>query len=315
LLIIAGLFVGFGKSPYSNNFICIITNILFIGSALVAIEVSRTYLIKKGTSLVNNTTLVLSLISILFMFINLRPTQIITLSFNEPTAVTKFLGINIIPLLAMNLLASYFAYLGGALASIGYMGIPQGFEWFSPVLPNLNWASIALIGTTGPAIGFLIIKSNIQITQWHLFKGKKKTKKLKDPALSWIAVAVVIVLLIFFSFGFLGLRPTVIYSGSMQPSMDIGDIAMIQEVPIDKIRQGDVIQYRTENTKLIHRIQKVYEDGNTTIFITKGDANNVPDDSPILPEQVMGKVILNIPKIGWITIYFKSILNKIGFNL
>lgn len=315
LLIIAGLFFGFGKSPYSHNFIGIITNILLIGSALVAIELGRTYLIKKVTFSVKNITLTLGLITILFMFINLKLTQFATLNFNEPVKVIQFLGVTIIPLLAMNLLASYFSYLGGALAAIGYMGILHGFEWFSPVLPDLNWALIALIGTIGPAIGFLIIQNNIQIIQGHIFKGKKRTKKLKDPALSCIIVSVISVLLIFFSFGFFGLQPTVIYSGSMQPSIDVGDMAMILEVPIDTIREGDIIQYRTEKAMVIHRICEVYEKVDTKLFITKGDANNIPDHTPIFPEQVIGKVVLNLPKIGWIPIYFKSILNKIGVNL
>ena len=304
LLIITGFFVGFGKSPYSHNFINIIINILFIGSALVAIEISRTYLIIKGTSSVKNITLILGLITILFMFINLRLTQIANFDLDNPATITKFLGVTIIPLLAINLLASYFAFLGGALAAIGYMGILQGFEWFSPVLPDLDWTLIALIGTIGPVIGYLFIQNNIQITQGYFFKGKSRSKKLKDPTLGWITVAVISVLLVFFSFGFLIVQPTVIYSGSMQPSMDVGDMAMILEVPIDKIREGDVIQYRTENGNVIHRIHEVYEDGDTKLFITKGDANKTPDDTPILPEQVIGKVILNLPKIGWISIYF-----------
>lgn len=315
LLISVGLFLGFGKSPYSHNLIGIITNFLFIGSPLVAIEISRAYLIKKATSSVKNITFIIGLIAIFFMLINLRLTQIVQLNFYDPVIVIQFLGVTLIPLLATNLLASYFAYLGGALTSIGYIGIIKGFEWFSPVLPDLDWALITLIGIIGPAIGFLIIQRNIQITQENVFKVKKRTKRFKDPALSWIAISLVSVLLIFFSFGFLCVQPTVIYGSSMQPSIDVGDIAIVLEVPIDTIRKGDVIKYKTENANVIHRIHEIFEEGNTRIFITKGDANIAPDNTHISSEQVLGKVVFNLPELGWIPIYFKSILKKFGFTM
>ena len=315
LLIIAGLFEGFGRSPYSHTPLGIITNIMFIGPALLAIELSRAYLIKKGTLTIRNITLIIGLITILFMLINIRFMDITTLSVNEPATIAQFIGVTVIPLLAMSLLASYLAYLGGALAAIGYMGILQAFEWFSPILPDLDWALIALIGTIGPALGFILIQNSIQITRGESFRGKRRRRKIKDPALPWIGVAIVSVLLVFFSFGYLGVQPTIIYSGSMQPSMDVGDIVIITETPTDSIEVGDVIQYRTGTANIVHRVYEKYEEGNTKLFITKGDANSGPDGTPILPEQITGKAVFTIPKIGWIPIYikefFRTLLNVV----
>jgi len=70
LLIIAGLFAGFGESPYSSTLSGIATNLLFMVSALFGIELSRAYLIKKGTSTRRNITLILASVTILFMLIN-----------------------------------------------------------------------------------------------------------------------------------------------------------------------------------------------------------------------------------------------------
>jgi len=41
--------------------------------------------------------------------------------------------------------------------------------------------------------------------------------------------------------------------------------------------------------------------------VTKGDANNAPDE-PIVAtvSQRLGKVVLVIPKIGWVSIYLKN---------
>jgi hypothetical protein len=42
------------------------------------------------------------------------------------------------------------------------------------------------------------------------------------------------------------------------------------------------------------------------LFETKGDANNAPDPEPISEQQIMGKAVLTIPKLGWVSIYLKE---------
>jgi len=310
LLIIAGLFAGFGESPYSSTPSGIATNLLFMASALFGIELSRTYLIKKGTSTRRNITLILASVTILFMLVNIAPAAFSVLNFNEPAESVKFIGETIIPLLAMGLFASYLAYLGGALAAIGYIGILQAFEWFSPVLPDLDWALMALIGTIGPAIGFLIIQNSIQLTHGrHSRRAIRKT--IKDPALKWTGVAVISLLVVFFSFGYLGVQPTVIYSGSMRPSIDVGDIVILSDVPVDSIEEGDVIQFRSGTIPTIHRVYEVHESEGSILFITKGDANDKPDSDPVVADQITGKAIFTIPKIGWVSIYVKDIIRSL----
>jgi signal peptidase len=316
LLIIAGLILGFGESPYSHTLSSILINIFYVGTMLFGIELSRAYLIKKGGSTRRNLTLTLGLVTILFMLISIPLTKFTLLDTSDPAGVSKFLGETIIPLLAMSLFASYLAYLGGALPAIGYMGVLQAFEWFSPVLPDLDWALVALIGTIGPAIGFIIIQNSIQLTQPGARRTRKRTK-IKDPALAWTGVAIVSLLLVFFSFGYLGVQPTVIYSGSMRPALDVGDVVIISEVPIDDIQEGDIIQYRVANTTIpvVHRVYGISGEGDAKVFITKGDDNDNPDTDPILAENVMGKVVFNLPKIGWIPIAIKSLINKIGLTI
>ena len=311
LLIIFGLLVGFGKSPYSFTPLAIIINIFFVTSMLIGIEFSRAYLVKKGTLGRRNITLTLAIVTIIFMFIHISPNELLTLDFNEPAASVKFIGETIIPLLAMSLFASYLAYLGGALPAIGYMGLIKAFEWFSPVLPDLDWALAALIGTIAPAIGFIIIQNSIQITQKT--QGRRKRLKKTDPALSWTAVAVICVFIVFFSTGFFGVQPTVIYSGSMRPSIDVGDIVIVSEVPVEDIHKGDIIQYQTSDTAIpvIHRVYDIQNEDNIKLFITKGDDNDEPDIDPVYPEQIMGRAVFTIPKIGWVPITLKNMLGQI----
>ena len=305
LLIIIGLLFGLGKNPHDLSPLGIILNGIVVFSMIISIEMSRTYLIKTLTGPRRNITMILGLVTILIVIIQIPLYKFDVMFASEPADVMKFVGGTIVPLLAMGLFASYLAYIGGIFASLGYIGIMQSFQWFSPILPNFNWALMAMIGTLAPAIGFMIIQNNVQLS--HV---RSRRKKIKDPALGWMGVAVASILIIFFSFGYLGVQPTVIYSGSMQPTLDVGDIVLIADVPIDDIEEGDIIEYKGENSNIIHRVYEIKEEYNMKSFITKGDANNNFDD-PISHEQINGKSIFVIPKLGWVSITIKSLIKEL----
>lgn len=316
LLIIAGLFAGFGKSPNVITPESFVIFLIYITSALFGIELSRAYFIKKGTTNRRNITLLVALVAIFYMLIQIQLIDIITLNPAESASIIRFIGETIIPLLAIGLFATYLAYYGGALAAIGYMGLLQAFEMYAPILPDLHWAGKALIEVLAPTIGFLLIQSSLQETRIHLKLNRRLLKK-RDPTLSWVALALVCLIIVFFSFGYLGVQPTIIYSGSMRPALDTGDIVVLSEVPLGTIREGDIVQYEMNNVSTVHRVHEIHQmvEGNPILFTTKGDANDDPDVEPVLPDQITGKAIFTIPKIGWIPIIIKSFVNKIGLTI
>ncbi|MEM2003657.1 MAG: signal peptidase I [Nitrososphaerota archaeon] len=84
----------------------------------------------------------------------------------------------------------------------------------------------------------------------------------------------------------------VVKSGSMRPTIEVGDILVITGVDYDSIvaspDNGDVIVYKLwgYEAPIIHRAIAKTPAG----IITKGDANRDPDPwSPIPPEQIIGK--------------------------
>ena len=308
LLIIAGLISGFGRNPVSFTPLMILINLTYVTTSLFAVELSRTYLIKKGATRKKNINRSLILVTLLFTMIAIPFAKTSLLTSGDKLEILKFLGETLIPTLAMSLFASYMAFLGGAKAAIGYMGALQMFTWFSPVLPDLEWITAGLIGTIAPAIGFIIIQDSIETTYQRIKKGFYK--KNRDPTLGWTGIAVLAVLFIFFSFGYLGVQPTVIYSGSMQPTLQVGDLVIIKKTPIDTLQKGDIIQYIKQNTSIpiVHRIHNIINKDGTKLYITKGDANNAPDSTPVHPKQITGKSIIIIPKIGWVSITVKSLI-------
>ena len=67
---------------------------------------------------------------------------------------------------------------------------------------------------------------------------------------------------------------------------------------------GDVIQYWTGEYFVIHRIVNI--DNNERKYQTKGDNNSVPDSKLVGTEQIRGKLIAVVPKVGILTILLRS---------
>ncbi len=94
-----------------------------------------------------------------------------------------------------------------------------------------------------------------------------------------------------------------------------GDVLVVKGVPLDKLEIGDVIVYRTPSRKdpIIHRLVAVNRTDGTYTVETKGDANSgqLDFEKSIKKEQISGKAILLVPKIGWVKVGFVELWHKL----
>lgn len=299
-LVIGGFFCGFGESPYSFTPQGIFTNVIFVGSALVAMELSRAYIINSLSK--RHTVVVLGLVALLYTVLKFSPSQFLALG--EPLETVTFLGGDVIPVLAQNLLACFLAFLGGAIPAIAYRGILEAFEWFSPVLPDLSWGVKALLGAIVPALGFLAVHS---LSSGQLRTLRKEKRATGEASMVGGTLAAIVVLaLLWFSLGLLPFFPTAVAGGSMSPTLYLGDMVIATEVSPDAIKEGDIIEFRQGGKMVIHRVVYIEENDGFRQFITKGDANDSPDINPVSPSQVKGKVLFAVPKVGWVTLILRS---------
>jgi len=94
-------------------------------------------------------------------------------------------------------------------------------------------------------------------------------------------------------------------SGSMKPTLEVGDLVIVQGVPASKIKEGDIIVFNIpcEKTHIIHRVTRIETLANGTIrFKTKGDANPTEDLQWIPEQNVQGRVLYRIPYIGYMAL-------------
>ena len=102
----------------------------------------------------------------------------------------------------------------------------------------------------------------------------------------------------------------VIISESMIPSINVNDAVVTMRATEKDIKVNDVITFiskeiDTKGTPITHRVVGIlYEDApkNTKVlgYRTKGDHNNTQDFALIAPDEVLGKMLLRIPLIGYV---------------
>jgi signal peptidase len=300
LLVIGGLFASFGKSPYSFTPTSIATNLLFVAAMLFGMELSRAWLVNHLGG--KHVFLALAFVAIIYTLLSVPLTQLTGLRLQVSSI--DFVNSTLLPTLAESLLATFLALLAGPVPALLYRGILQAFWWFSPVLPDLPWMFKGLIGTALPIVGLVLINS-----LYSPQTGPKKGRRAESGSITgWIITTVAAVGIIWFAVGLFPFQPALVGSGSMEPKMCPGDVVIIAKVPADKIELNDVIQFRVpDGVTVMHRVVEIQEtEGGGKVFITKGDANDEPDSEPVIPENVVGKAVMTIPKIGWASVAVKQ---------
>lgn len=97
----------------------------------------------------------------------------------------------------------------------------------------------------------------------------------------------------------MGMGTFAVLSGSMEPTLPVGSLIFTQPCGgIGDIRKQDIIASHAGDVLVTHRAVAVDENAGT--ITTQGDANKVPDETPVKLEDVIGKVRFHIPFLGYL---------------
>lgn len=91
---------------------------------------------------------------------------------------------------------------------------------------------------------------------------------------------------------FFGYSKLNVVSGSMSPTINVGDMILIKESKNYDV--GDIITFKEDDSFVTHRIVKKESNG----FVTKGDFNNKNDNSIVTNDKIIGKVVHISPSLG-----------------
>lgn len=104
----------------------------------------------------------------------------------------------------------------------------------------------------------------------------------------------------------------IVQSSSMEPAISTGSVVFVTEIPSgqvdERIYEGDVITFSKTggSATTTHRVVKKHEGQSSVRFVTKGDANEEPDPEPVYRGEVVGKVTMSIPLIGYVVAFSQT---------
>ncbi|KFI82273.1 signal peptidase I [Bifidobacterium psychraerophilum] len=132
--------------------------------------------------------------------------------------------------------------------------------------------------------------------------------RLRSVLLTVMACIGVLSLLLFIGATAFGLRPMVVISASMEPTVGVGSLILSVETPADSLLVGDVITVRAGDTKhmVTHRIVESGEcrQGRCS-FILKGDANIARDPHQVSIESAP-RMWLVLPRVGYVIVWMRT---------
>ena len=100
-----------------------------------------------------------------------------------------------------------------------------------------------------------------------------------------------------------------VVSNSMYPTFERGDLIFVRGVDSpDEIKQGDIIvfQLKGDPETKVHRVVEIENNNGQVQFRTKGDHNPSVDPWDVSFEEVKGKVLFWIPKLGYLSLWIRG---------
>lgn len=295
LIYCIGFFKGFLQNSYSLNLKHVFYNILCPCINLICLEIIRYVLMwsnRKNKSFYIVCVIAFTLLELLFSFD----------FYNIDTidGIFELIGLIILRNIVDNLLLCFMTINVGLKACIIYKLFTVLYVYLVPIIPDLGLFIETIIDVLLPFILWLWMIKIVDIEN-----GFKKEKEQKDNVLNnLIFISMIIILILVL--GITPIKVKTIASPSMSPTIEVGDAVIINSmIDKNKLKEGNIIAFKHDGKIIVHRIDKILDDGK---YITKGDYNNDIDHFTIDNDDIVGKLIINIPYIGYPAIYINELI-------
>lgn len=296
-LYVLGIYVGFYNATVKFSQWTIFNYIIPYIIIIISIENIRKTILLKDDKKSNIILLLVCIILDIAISTNLQAIKTLMDYF-------MLIGFIVFSSIANNVLFNYIIKnFRNCKAIIIYRMITILYVYFIPIVPNLNILFECIIRMIIPYIIYLILEANYGKKEKEISTRKKTTDILITSILIILAVCILMLVSCKFKYGAL-----VIGSGSMSGTINKGDV-IIYETLDDKVEVGDIIVFKSEDVRIIHRVIRERNSNDGTVYYTKGDANQNEDEGYRMKQDIIGKVKFRIPYIGQLTVFINEIFN------
>lgn len=98
-----------------------------------------------------------------------------------------------------------------------------------------------------------------------------------------------------------GYRSMTVLTGSMEPTLETGSVVIDEMIRPTEARVGDIVTFTDPehpDRTITHRLKRAWVEGDTAHMVTKGDANDAPEQWDVEAGGQIGRVVVHIPLLG-----------------
>jgi signal peptidase len=131
-----------------------------------------------------------------------------------------------------------------------------------------------------------------------------------------LALAAAVLLVVVVGPRFLPYETLIVRSGSMSPTIPTGSVVLYHRQEAAKVKVGQIIAFADPQDPSIivtHRVHAVLYTSKGRFFITKGDANKVPDAWRVPAEGTGWVEIYHVPYLGYALSWLSTLWARILF--
>ena len=298
-----GIFVGYSYTGYSHTIISLIKNIFPVMLVIVSGEYLRYLISTKGVK--NNIIFITTII--MFVLIDI----VLNLRFYDINKFNKFLELLtyiILPSVFKNIMLTSFTYKYGFVQNIIYRFIIELYIYIIPVVPAVGIYIDSIVFMIYPVLLRRNINYRFQEDEKKDFREKHTIKKIISIFLIMVTLIVIMLVSNLFRFWL-----AVVASGSMEPTIRIGDVVIVDKSYKDRLSElkvGDILVFRSNNNKIYtHRIIEIRKKKGKYKINTKGDRKeNAIDNWIVTNDNIVGVVKFKIKYIGYPTVWLSRIM-------
>ena len=298
VFILISYMFGIGVNVMAANPRIILWNFWQWGSVVFFGEMIRYKLIKSSKNRYRGTTvLILTLVLAYAQLNDLR--SIIHMEIASPSIIFS----SIFPAIVISAITSYYAIEGGLISVLLIRGVYTLVPWVSPVLPQVERITWALIVSFLAFFSFLLLHYAVGDKKSRL-RAKRRARVEKKPLRYHAFYLIVIGVLMAFFMRLLPYYPVVVLSESMTGTLNRGSLVFVERVPTGeaytRVGEGEIIHFNHGGLDFVHRVIEFRHDSDgVREYITKGDANEIADPFPVAQGDVYGIARFYLPFIGY----------------
>lgn len=207
--------------------------------------------------------------------------------------------------IANNLLFNYMIIKHRNMkAIIIYRLITTLYVYIIPITPDIYIFLESIIRMVIPYLIYIIMERTFnKRPQLMTIKERKKSRIIT------VIVCIIIGFIVMLVSCKFAIGALVIGSGSMTGTIDKGDIIIYERYgKNESVKTGDIIVFKSDDLKIVHRVLDQKLMGEETRYYTKGDANQKQDDGYRTSKDVIGHVKFKIPYIGYLTLLVNNLI-------